>query len=195
MDYLLYHLSHQSLPPRQQALSLLDDDERKEYARRGEPYLLVRYLLRRELSRRTGKEARELHLKRTPTGKPFLEEGLPFNLSHSGDYLCLAFHHRDIGVDIEAIRPSRVRTRLAARFMHPEQLEAFLSRESPPEEFFACWCAMEALVKQAAATIWQAQDFPFLYEKGRIVPLFPHAPRVELFKPAPGYCGAVAFHP
>lgn len=194
MDYLLYQLSRQAPPPRQEMLTLLNEEERAQYARRGETYLLVRYLLKRELSRRTGLPPQELHWRYSSTGKPLLD-GCPFNISHSGDYLCLAFHHRAIGVDIERIRPSRVRKALAARFMHPEQQEAFLSRGGTPEEFFSCWCAMEALVKQAAATVWQAQDFPFLFKNGRIHPLFENAPQVELFEPAPGYCGAVAFHP
>lgn len=194
MDYLLYQLSRQTPPPRREMLSLLDEEERLQYVHRGETYLLARYLLKRELSRRTGLPPREIRFQYSATGKPLLDT-CPFNMSHSGDYLCLAFHHRPIGVDIERCRPRRARQALAARFMHPEQREAFLSRGCLPEEFFSCWCAMEALVKQAAATVWQAQDFPFLFREGRVLPLFENAPKVELFEPAPGYCGAVAFHP
>lgn len=127
-------------------------------------------------------------------GKPQLADSeLHFNQSHSGDYLCLAVHNAPIGVDIQQIRPTSATKRLAERLMHPQQLQAWQTRGSTPGEFFACWCAAEALVKHAAASIWHAQNYPFLWQGGHIRPLFDHAPEVRLFTPAPGYCGAVAY--
>ena len=85
--------------------------------------------------------------------------------------------------------------RLAERIMCPEQLSRWQQRHCPVGEFFACWCAAEALAKQCAGSIWQARQRPFLWHTHGIEPLYPDAPTVELFEPAPGYCGAVAYHP
>ena len=127
-----------------------------------------------------------------PTANPPTPPPCHFNISHSGDYLCIAFHHQAIGVDIERIR-QRSFARLAPRFMAPEQLHGFRERGCPESEFFTCWCTAEALIKHAGSTIWQAHDFPFLFDRGQIIPLYENAPRVHLFSPAPGYSGAVAF--
>lgn len=173
-------------------LALLDERERQIHKARGDRYLLVRALLKRELSRRTGIPAEKIRFSYTPNGKPVMP-GIHFNLSHSGNQLCLAFHDKPIGVDIQQIRPHAPVTKLAPRIMCPEQLELFLNRGAGTQEFFYCWCIAESLVKQAASTIWQAPRYPFLYHNGAPSPLFSPAPQIELFSPAPGYCGAIAY--
>ena len=190
MDYQVYRLSEPSL---RELPCILDAEEELLAARRGEQFRFIRSLLKRELAGRCGMVAADIHLDYGPHGKPCFRQA-EFNLSHSGDCLCMAFHHTPIGVDVEQIR-RRPMSRLAPRFMAPEQLEAFLSRGSNTEEFFFCWCAAEALVKQAGDTIWNVQEYPFRYECGEIIPLFGNAPQVQLFSPLPGYCGAVAYHP
>lgn len=189
MDYQVYHLTGMQTAPAD--IALLDEHERDVFSRRGDSYLLIRSLLKREIARRLGISPEEVTLEISKHGKP-THPHCHFNISHSGDYLCMAFHHSDIGVDIERVR-TRPFARVAPRFMAPEQLQAFCDRGCHETEFFACWCTAEALVKQAGATIWQAREFPFLFDQGRIIPLFGNAPIVHLFTPAPGYCGAVAY--
>ena len=64
----------------------------------GAAYLLKRYLPSGEI-------------KETKTGKPYLEDGPFFNLSHSGEYVVLAVHPlRDVGVDIEKINEKQADT-------------------------------------------------------------------------------------
>ena len=191
MDYQVYSLAELSscVPD----TSLLPAEEQRVAAQRGEQYARIRSLLRQELRRRTGIPAQEITITYNQHGKPECN-AQPFNLSHSGDCLCMAFHHTAIGVDVERIRPRRFES-LAARFMAPEQLGGFLSRECPPDEFYVCWCAAEALVKQAGDTMWNARQYPFVYHSGRIHCLFDGAPAVMLFTPMPGYQGAVAYHP
>ncbi|MDO5449626.1 MAG: 4'-phosphopantetheinyl transferase superfamily protein [Akkermansia sp.] len=193
MHYLVYNSSQ--IPPAAPAdAALLDAHEQEAYARHGAPYLARRMLLRRELARLTGLQVQGIRLQYGENGKPHFPPQ-PFNMSHSRDCLCLAFHHREIGVDVEYMRP-RPFAALAERFMAAPQLAAFMERGCPQQEFYACWCAAEALVKHAGSGIWHAQGrFPFLYDAGRIVPQFPDAPQVELFSPAPGFMGALAFSP
>ena len=189
MDYIIYNIPE--LPSGVADSVQLPPEERENAARRGGQYALVRTLLRRELERRTGVPAGDIVLSYSEHGKP-LCENQPFNLSHSGDCLCLAFHHSDIGVDVERERPRNFAA-LAARFMCDEQYAAFESRGFPQEEFYSCWCAAEALVKLAGDTMWHAHDYPFLYEHGKIKCLFSPSPEVLLFIPMEGYRGAVAY--
>lgn len=190
MDYLVYRLSEMTgirLP------SVLDEQEEAAAAGRGSLFRITRTLLKTELSRRFGVAAQDIHFTYGAHGKPhFGQQG--FNISHSEDCLCLAFHHAEIGVDVEKIRP-RPMPALAKRFMADQQLDSFLRRDCPTDDFFFCWCAAEALVKYVGDSIWNAKAYPFLYEAGNIRTLFANAPQVQLFRPMPGYCGALAYSP
>ena len=191
MHYLVYSMD--KLPAAAEAdTALLDEHERGQYAHRGAPYLAERMLLRRELSRLSGAPVQEVRFTYNENGKP---EFAPqrFSLAHSGNCLCLAFHHSAVGVDVERMRPRRFPL-IAPRFMAPEQCAAFLARGCPMEDFYACWCAAEAMVKLAGDSIWHvAERFPFRFQEGRITPLFSPEPAVELFSPMPGFMGAVTF--
>lgn len=191
MHYLIYHLPGLKaplLPP-----EALDATERTAYARRGEPYLLMRSLLKHELARHSGEAPESIHFSYGAHGKP-LYPPQPFNMSHSGELLCIALHHSEIGVDIERMRPRKHMPAMAERIMCPGQLAAWQERGCGVEEFFDCWCAAEALAKQCGGSLWHAQQRPFMWHPGgSICPLYDDAPRVELFEPAPGYRGAVAY--
>ena len=189
MDYLVYNLA--ALPASLADTSLFPPEEQEQAALRGCRYALIRTLLRKELSRRCACPPQEIRFSYGPQGKPEYAPQ-PFNLSHSGDCLCLAFHHLSVGVDVERQRP-RDFARLAERFMSPEQLVGFRERDCPQDEFYACWCAAEALVKHAGDTMWHALNYPFIYNHGRIICQFSPAPAIHLFTPMPGYCGAVAY--
>ena len=189
MDYLVYSFS--ALSGQQVPLEPLPPHDQAVAARRGERYARIRTLLRQELSRRSGIPAGDITFTYSEHGKPEFA-AQPFNISHSGDCLCMAFHHRCVGVDVERMRPRHFKE-LAARFMCPEQYEAFLANNCPIKEFYSCWCATEALVKHAGDTVWHAQHYPFVYTNGRIRCLFEGAPTIELFSPMPGYQGAIAY--
>lgn len=192
MHYLIYHLPQaqvELLPPQ-----TLDAAERVAYAQRGERYLLMRSLLKRELARHSGEAAEDIRFRYGQMGKPHYAPQ-PFSMSHSGDLLCLALHHSAVGVDIERARPRPRLQKLAERILCPQQLAAWQQRGCDAAEFFDCWCAAEALAKHAGGSIWQAQQRAFVWRQGGITPLYEGAPAVELFTPAPGYHGAVAYTP
>ncbi len=191
MDYLIYNLAEAALHAQADA-SLLSQEERATAEKRGPRYLLTRCLLRRELARRLDTHPQDIRLRYGEHGKPECE-GIEFNLSHSGDCLAIAFDAFPIGIDVELVRPRPRLNALAARIMSPEQYADFCARGCPAEEFYACWCAAEALVKQAGESVWQARTHPFRYEHGRIRLLTEDASAIRLFSPAPGYRGAVAY--
>lgn len=194
MTYLCYRLS--SLPATDAEKALLDTAELDSLTSRGSNYLRSRACLKRELARRLNTTPETLSFTIGPHGKPELPQSpLHFNQSHSGELLCLAFHDAPIGVDIERHRPKAATERLASRIMCPQQLAAWQTRGAQAAEFFDCWCAAEALVKHAGLSIWHAGNFPFLWVAGHIRPLFDAAPTLQLFTPAPGYYGAIAYTP
>ena len=190
MDYLCYRFSE--LAPESINPEYLTAEERQAYAKRGTQAMAARCLLRRELARRLNCEPQEVLITVNEHGKPLLHGNeFYFNISHSADLLCMAFHHEPVGVDVQQLRPAAATLRLAERIMCTEQLSNWCQRGQSVDEFFACWCAAEALVKHAGSTVWQAREFPFLCHHGRIEPLFSPAPRVQLFTPMPGYSGAI----
>lgn len=170
MHYLVYSMD--KLPAAAEAdTALLDEHERGQYAHRGAPYLAERMLLRRELSRLSGVPVQEVRFTYNENGKPEFAPQ-PFSLAHSGNCLCLAFHHSAVGVDVERMRPRRFPL-IAPRFMAPEQCAAFLARGCPMEDFYACWCAAEAMVKLAGDSIWHvAERFPLPLSRGADHPAF-----------------------
>lgn len=188
MDYLLFRLD--SLP--EGDIALLDAAEREAYAARGERYLRVRSQLKRELSIRTGTTTANIRFTYTPAGKP-LFAAQDFNISHSGELLCMAFHGGAVGVDIQRHRKVAHLREVAERILSEEQLAALELFNFPAREFFDCWCTAEALVKWAGDSIFNARRYPFIYDAGHIRPLFDAAPNVCLFHPAEGYSGAIAY--
>lgn len=188
MHYLIFRT--EDLPAGE--ATMLDNDEQSAYAARGESYLRTRCQLKRELAQRTGVAEREIHFSYNASGKPQWEQQ-HFNLSHSGELLCIAFHGAEVGADIQQHRDVAHLRGVAARILSEEQLAALELFGFPPQEFFDCWCAAEALVKWAGDSIFNARRYPFIYDSGRIRPLFEGAPKVQLFRPAEGYSGAVAY--
>ncbi len=192
MDYLIYNLADAHLRSMADP-ACLSTEERSMAEKRGERYVLTRSLLRHELARRLGGSPGGIRFRHSEHGKPECE-GIHFNISHSGECFAMAFDTAPIGIDVERIRPRARLDALAARIMCPEQLAAFRVRGCRLEEFYTCWCAAEALVKQAAGSIWQATQHPFLCEQGRIRLVDEQkasSTTIHGFTPMPGYCAAV----
>jgi 4'-phosphopantetheinyl transferase len=79
-------------------------------------------------------------------GKPFLPGGPYFNLSHSGDFVCLAVSTSSpVGVDIEKQREEDFRA-LGKAVFHPDEQAFFLARPET-EVFFDLWTAKESYAK------------------------------------------------
>jgi 4'-phosphopantetheinyl transferase len=96
-------------------------------------------------------------------GKPQLadsENDVRFNLSHAGDYALIAVAlGREVGVDIELVRPIDVPT-LSKRFFSPVEARilAGLPREAALEAFFRCWTRKESFIKALGSGLSLALD-------------------------------------
>ncbi|MEP6707251.1 MAG: 4'-phosphopantetheinyl transferase superfamily protein [Pyrinomonadaceae bacterium] len=116
---------------------------------------MARGILRRLLGRYLEMEPDRLRFSYGPHGRPALVEpdvgrGLCFNLSHSNGLALYAFtRHREIGIDIERVRPEMVNEQIAERFFAPEEVTSLraLRSDIQLEAFFHCWTRKEAFIK------------------------------------------------
>jgi len=147
-------------------LDLLDPQERARAARFKFPgprnqFVISRAMLRQALSRYLPMEARKIGFRSTANGKLELAANsdlhfndLHFNLSHTEGVTVFAIaRHRQVGIDVERIRPDTNALELAERFFsHPEVLWL---RSQPASEqipsFFTCWTGKEAYIKAHGA--------------------------------------------
>src|ERR1700722_11735012 len=143
-------------------LELLEPEEQRRAARFKFPahrnqFLISRALLRRALGRYLRIEEREIRFRTTANGKPELAvnsdpgfRDLRFNLSHTEGVTVFAIvRRRQVGIDVERIRPDTNTMELAERFFsHPE---VQWLRSQPASErisaFFTCWTGKEAYIK------------------------------------------------
>ena len=121
--------------------------------RRG--FILTRGYLRGLLGHYLGIAPEDVELTTNAHGKPRLlqageNEGLVFNLSHSGAMAALAFGHDiPLGIDIEHLRPRGNPERLASYSLSAVELYRWrlLRPELRDESFIHYWNAKEAFVK------------------------------------------------
>jgi len=118
-------------------------------------YMAGRGLLRRILARYLQTGPAELRFTLNAFGRPELSAppgppSLRFNLSHSrGLALFAVTRHRQIGIDLEFIRPDFATEDVAGRFFSPREVAALreLPVEARTEAFFNCWTRKEAFIK------------------------------------------------
>ena len=118
-------------------------------------FVAARGVLRNVLARYLQQDPGRLRFCYNASGKPALtSEGeaktIRFNLSHSGGLALYAIaHHREVGIDLENIRPGIAWADLAKRFFSTGEVLSLGSL--PPqlqiEAFFNCWTRKEAYIK------------------------------------------------
>ncbi len=124
--------------------------DRFAHARHRRRYTVAQSLLRRALGRFVGKAPTEIRFRRGPRGKPFLEGGPSFNLSHSGERAIVAVTRSGrLGVDVEETRAVRWMLRIAERRFAPDERRRLLDAPEGKrtETFLRLWTAKEALAK------------------------------------------------
>ena len=140
--------------------------------------------LREVLGRYVDEQPAGIELRTGAHGKPALADPsspLRFNLSHSGDLALVAVTQgREVGVDVERIRPRRNLPGLADRALDPAAAAAV--HAAPPDAqltaFHEAWARREAIAKCLGT--------------GLGAPLPPSPVAVQPLDAAPGYAAAVA---
>jgi len=118
-------------------------------------FVVARGLLRVLLGRYLEQDPQRLRFVYGSHGKPELacdvrKTGLRFNVSHSDEIVLYALaRHREIGVDVERIRPEVALETLAEHFFSPREVAALraLPEALQVTAFFACWTRKEAYIK------------------------------------------------
>ena len=156
--------------------------------------------LREILGAETGRDPRDIVFVYGANGKPAMEGGPEFNLSHSGDLAALAIS-RDgpVGVDVE--RRREIEDAVARHHFSPAEYSALsgLSGADWLDGFYRCWTRKEAVIKTNGLGLSMPLDsFDVTLAPGtparldRIAGDDPEAWRLVHFDPAPGCSGAVA---
>ncbi len=170
---LLLHHCHLEIPLSQQiqqdCYQVLNVDEKRQLQTFINPivqnrFLLSRCLLHHGLSKCSQRLPHEWRFVKNQHGKPELEGFqnqtnfggcLDFNLSHSGDWIALAFADVKVGVDIQKIKPDVSFLKIAKRFFHVTERQKLQARGTlhQPNEFFKLWTLKEAYLKAVGTGI------------------------------------------
>ncbi len=79
-------------------------------------------------------------------GRPFLDSGIDFNISHSGAYAVCAFTDREIvGIDIEKIRPVALSD--FKTYMTDQEWENIAASDRQYDRFYEHWTMKESVIK------------------------------------------------
>ncbi len=127
----------------------------------GARYAVAHAALRAILAGYLGADPSRVAFTRDDGGKPRLAGGGPhFNLAHSADVALVAVADREIGVDVERVRPDLDDEALAARFFSPSESAALraLPRVARAGAFFRLWTLKEAYVKGRGDGLARALD-------------------------------------
>ncbi|WP_230412094.1 4'-phosphopantetheinyl transferase family protein [Undibacterium hunanense] len=150
-------------------LHLLNDREMARYqafvfVADRQRYLVAHGLKRQVLAQLTGKSPAALQFHAGPAGKPYLADvNLHFNLSHSGDWIALAFCVRHpLGIDVEQPR-NICYDSLWKQIAHPQDqisLQEYTEEKTEEQGFLATWSMKEAVAKCTGLGL--SMDFPSL---------------------------------
>lgn len=118
-------------------------------------FIAARGILRRCLGAFLETAADRVRFRYAEYGKPslsveFSSARLKFNISHSGSRVLLAFSiGRELGVDVEEIRPDFATGEIAQRYFSALEVETLrsLPKSVQAEAFFNCWTRKEAYIK------------------------------------------------
>ena len=182
--------------------------QRFYFERDRQHWIVARGLLRVLLGRYLQTDPRLLRFEFNAYGKPILafptpSPSLQFNLSHSADIALYAFiWQRDIGVDVEFMRPTVDYDAIAQHSFSPSEQTVLLAL--PPAEkheaFYNCWTRKETYIKARGMGLSLPLDLfdvsflpgePAALLQSREDPQEVQRWSMRQLAPAPDYAGAV----
>jgi 4'-phosphopantetheinyl transferase len=179
--------------------------ERFHFARDRQRFVAARGLLRSLLGKYLCQAPAGLEFSYEPYGKPSLSganaaSGLSFNLAHSAELAVYAIsRHRNLGVDVERIKPESAGEDIARRFFSAREVNDLqtLPPESRIQAFFNCWTRKEAYLKATGMGLQTPLDsFSVTLLPGEPAQFLGEAEarwHLAAFRPAEGYAAAVVY--
>jgi 4'-phosphopantetheinyl transferase len=172
-------------------------------------FVVRRGVLRMLLGRYLDVEPHQIQFRYGPYGKPVLawpaiSRHIHFNLSHSdGLGLYAVTRDRQIGVDVERVRPLPDAEQIALHFFSPRENAALhaLSSNERQEAFFNCWTRKEAYLKATGGGLaCPLNTFEVSLTPGEPTRLLSNSSdpqeltrwSLQTLTPAPGYVAALA---
>lgn len=109
-----------------------------------------------------GMDIHTVSIKNGPHGKPYLSDcpDIHFNLSHSGEYAVMALSDRNVGIDIEKLRP--VGTSVIKKAFGEKAAEEFvnLPEEDSIQKFAELWTSAESYGKLSGEGVFTLLGSP-----------------------------------
>lgn len=187
-------LDHPVADPRELFNRVLSEDEKERALRLRLPdyrdrFVTARGHLRIILGRYLNIEPADITFEYNEYGKPCIPaeanlKKISFNLSHSRDLaLCAVASKREVGIDVEYIRPVMRPLRILERFFSPGEREYYLSRPEAmrTRAFMSLWTIKEAYSKAVGRGFSSGlKDLDFSHDL--VNAPHPHAP-IRLEKP------------
>jgi 4'-phosphopantetheinyl transferase len=164
----IFDLTHQQISTTYLIQFLSQEEQRKanSYKFDGDKQLFLarRGILRKLIARYIGLDEADIRYSENPYGKIFIPgHRLNFNISHSQKKIALAFTlNKDIGVDIEQVRPLPDFPQLVDRWVSKKEKDGLLQLPiaSQLEAFFHVWTQKEAFIKtEGKGLVDSLQDF------------------------------------
>lgn len=142
-------------------------------------------------------------------GKPYFADakatqGLRFNLSHSNSLALIAVsREREVGVDVEYMRPNFVTNEVVSHFFSPAEIAEFeaVPKALRTQSFFDCWTRKEAYIKARGEGLHCPLDqfdvslspnAPAALRSSRVAAGEVERWRLESLTPSNGYAATVA---
>jgi 4'-phosphopantetheinyl transferase len=166
-------------------------------------FTAARGVLRQILAGYLGQDPALIEFNYSPSGKPSLDSDVRFNMSHSHELALYAIARRkEVGVDVERIRPQVAEEQIAERFFSPREAATLraLPANVQAEAFFNCWTRKEAYIKARGEGLGIPLDsFDVSLAPGEPAAILAvrNEPQemlrwsIESLAPAPGYVSAV----
>ncbi len=86
------------------------------------------------------------NLSYSPYNRPFLDDSIDFNISHSGKYVVCAINNDGrVGIDIERMRPLNFAE--FRNYMTPEEWNTLQESPDQSEYFYELWTVKESVIK------------------------------------------------
>jgi 4'-phosphopantetheinyl transferase len=149
------------------AATLCDEEsdraERFHFERDRRRFVACRGWLRTLVGRYRRCAPEKIRIAYGPAGKPFVDGGPHFNISHSSGLALLAFcAEEEVGVDLEAIREMPDAEEIAHRCFSPVEIERWMAAPHAVRTaaFFASWTRHESVIKALGLSLSQPATPP-----------------------------------
>lgn len=111
--------------------------------------LIANALIRSVICKNLNLKSNEIIFGRGDYGKPYLKNrtDFKFNLSDSGEWVVCAISDKEIGIDVEEVRP--IELKMAERFFSKSEYESLMSKnnEERIDYFYDLWTLKESYIK------------------------------------------------